>query len=386
MKTALITLLVLLQTPSFSQALNSAQTAQIKNAKQGSVVILENFLSEKIPSLNYTKTVLPGPQFVISDDPEYIRVPEGVVLRERVEPGTVRVYMYNVNGIKEPKIERRILPVIKNLSNQPMHLRMLKSASHAPTANYFLTAKKTLAAFLAAKEEKQLITVAAGSSFTIDPAYEEYIVKYDELAHGIYEFVIDQPGEINILQTDLKTSGAEAVKKNIPLHPVNGKNAGRGTFGVSNYLIRVNDTIGADANSQALILADGKTDPWVTGTEGVLRNASTLAGNYGVMYDIELKWKPNNYKYLALITWNARAGDNKWCGGMANAMEVSGGKFPGGVIQLPADVLRTKGAPEAILIQLFEAENNNAVQTIKLKYSPPGASCLPTPLIFVPVR
>jgi hypothetical protein len=70
---------------------------------------------------------------------------------------------------------------------------------------------------------------------------------------------------------------------------------------------------------------------------------------------------------------------------MANSMVVGAGKFKEGIIQLPSDQLRTKGAPEAILIQVFPPAKSGEVQTIMLTYSPPGASCLPTPLIFIPI-
>ena len=103
------------------------------------------------------------------------------------------------------------------------------------------------------------------------------------------------------------------------------------------------------------------------------------------MYNMELKWKSSDGKGLALVTWNARAGDNKWCGGMAAAMVVSKGKFAEGIVQVPSDSLRTRGKPEAVLVQVFLPEKTGEVQTIRLTYSPPGASCLPTPLLFIPV-
>jgi hypothetical protein len=70
---------------------------------------------------------------------------------------------------------------------------------------------------------------------------------------------------------------------------------------------------------------------------------------------------------------------------MANSMVVSKGKFKGGIIQLPSDQLRTKGAHEAVLIQIFPPGKEGEIQTINLIYSPPGASCLPTPLVFIPI-
>ncbi len=135
----------------------------------------------------------------------------------------------------------------------------------------------------------------------------------------------------------------------------------------------------------SLVVADGKLDPWIVGTEGSTGKVIQNAGNYGVMYHIDMKWKSTDGKGLALVTWNSRAGDNQWCGGMANTMIVSKGRFKEGVVQLPSEELRVKAAPDAILIQVFQPDPSKEVQDIKLTYSPPGASCLPTPLIFVPV-
>jgi hypothetical protein len=102
------------------------------------------------------------------------------------------------------------------------------------------------------------------------------------------------------------------------------------------------------------------------------------------MYNIEMNWESTNGKGLALVTWNARSG-GQWCGGMANVMRVSKGKFNEGIMQIPSDKLITKGYPEAVLIQVFLPDPKNKIQKIRLTYTPPGASCLPVPLIFIPV-
>lgn len=355
-------------------------------AKQGGIVWLPDFLSEKIPALRYQTMVLPGPQYLISDDPEYIRLPEAVALREAVQPGAVRLYLYNVNGVKEPqKMERKISVVLKNTGAADLHLRMLKYASPPATTNYFLAGKEGLATYFASKPENKIRTVKPGAYLSLDERLEGQIVRYDELVHGIYEFVLDGPAEISVVQTDPKTPGAVAAARVKEVATSRHSNAGRGVFGVSNYEVTLPDTLNANSPVQ-LVLADGKTDPWVKGKDAATGQQATLEGNYGVMYNVKLRWKSSNNKGLALVTWNARAGDNQWCGGMAAAMVVGGGKFAGGVVRLPSDSLRTKGAPEAVLIQVFPPGKEGAVQSIDLVYSPPGASCLPTPLVFIPVE
>lgn len=380
-------ILELMLVASNAQEVSPKIQQAITTAKQGSIVKLENFLSEKFPLIEYQKIVQPGPQFIISDDPEYIRVPEAIALQETVKPGTVRLYLYNVNGVKEPqKIDRKITAVIKNMGNQPMKLTMLNYSSQKPTTNYFLAGKNGLRDYFSEQTVKRVYTVTPGNAIPIDTQLEKNIVKYDELAHGFYEFLIDQPAQISVIQTDLKTSGPSALKRIKSVFPSKGTNAGRGLFGVSNYLIRGSDTLNTTDGVKHLIVADGVRDPWIVGMEGSSGRVISNAGNYGVMYDIELKWKSTNGKSLALVTWNSRAGDNKWCGGMANTMVVSDGKFKKGIVQLPSDDLRVKAAPDAILIQIFKPDPSKEIQDIKLTYSPPGASCLPTPLVFIPVN
>jgi len=369
-----------------AQKITPDHNKSLLQEKQGTIVQLPGFLSESIPAISYQKIVLPGPQYIISDDPEYIRVPEVVAIREAVQPGSVRLYVYNVNGIKEPqKIDRKITAVIKNTGTGDLHLRMLKFSSQKATTNYFQAGKQGLADYFASTAQNKIITIKPGQIIPIDERLEKQVVKYDELVHGIYEFVIDQPAEISVLQTDPATQGPVAAARIKEIASSRHTNAGRGLFGVSNYLVVTKDTFDTKNDPAAIVVADGKSDPWVIGKDASTGDLAKLAGNYGVMYNIEMKWKSTNGKGLALVTWNARAGDNKWCGGMANSMVVSEGKFKEGIIQLPSDGLRTKGAPEAILIQVFPPAKNGEVQTIRLTYSPPGASCLPTPLIFIPV-
>lgn len=369
-----------------AQQLTPANNTALVNTKQGAVVEIPGFLTEKFPLIGYRKIVLPGPQYLISDDPEYIRVSEGIVMKEAVEPGTVRLYMYNVNGVKEPaKIDRKITALIKNTGKAKMHIRMLKYSSQKPSTNYYLIGKQGLADYFASTPQTSIRTVNPGEAIAIDEKFEKNIIKYDELAHGFYDFLIDQPGEVSILQTDPSTPGPKALKRIKKVEPSSHVNAGAGIFGVSNYRVIANDVLDTKNGTASLVVADGDTDKWVVGKDSRTGVVAELAGNYGVMYNIEMKWKSSDGKGLALVTWNSRSKNGQWCGGMANTMVVSKGKFDQGIIQLPSDRLITTGDPEAILIQVFPPNENGREQTIKLTYSPPGASCLPTPLVFIPV-
>lgn len=373
-------------TMSFAQEKLNTVSKVLSSAKRGEVVVLDNFLRTDFPKIEYLQQIVPGPQFLIADDPEYIRIPEAIAMQEVVQPGAVRLYVYNVNGVREPEhMPRKITAVIKNMGKEEMHLRMLKYSSQKPSTNYFHIGKNGLQDYFDSEVQNYIRTIQPGEVLPIDDKLEDQIVTYDQLVHGIYEFVIDQPAEISVLQTSPEKTGPLAYSVIDTLIPPSGVNAGRGVFPVSDYTIISADTIHTSNGVSQMIIADGEDDPWITGTVGADKSIARNAGNYGVLYHTNIKWKSTDGKGLALITWNSRSADNQWCGGMGMTMELFDGQNNKTVVQYPSDQLVTRAAPEAIVLEIYKPDPTKEVQEIKFTYSPPGASCLPTPLILVPV-
>ncbi|GAO44071.1 hypothetical protein FPE01S_03_01110 [Flavihumibacter petaseus NBRC 106054] len=361
-------------------------SGKLVTAKPGDVVLLDGFLKESFPRISYQKKVQPGPQFIISDDPEYIRIPEAIVLQEEVSPGAVRLYVYNVNGVTVPeKMPRKISAVIKNLGHENMRIRMLKYSSQKPSTNYFQIGKQGLEDYFNSTVKQHVRTVKPGEVIAIDEKLEKQIVNYDELVHGFYEFVVDQPALVSVLQTAPQKSGPKAYPAIDTIIPFSHVNAGRGVFPVANYKITNNDIIDTKNGVSQLVVADGEDDPWIRGTIGPEKEDAKNDGNYGVLYNARLKWKSSDGKGLALITWNARSDNGQWCGGMGLTMALYDQHMQKTVRQYPLKQLITKGAPEAILIEVYKPDPTKEIQEINFTYSPPGASCLPTPLILVPV-
>lgn len=368
-----------------AQELSQDLSSALLKAEAGQLVPLPGYISQEFPNIAYDKMVLPSPQYIISDDPEYIRIPEAIAMKEKVAPGAVRLYIYNVNGVEEPKIDRMITAIIENQGDQPMHLRMLKYSSQAPTTNYYKAGKEGLADYFASKGKEKVIVIQPGEAAPIDQKLEGQIVKYNELVHGFYDFVIDQPGEVSIIQTSPTTPGPEALKTidNV-LPPSSHSGAGRGMFGISNYSIK-NKTIKDTKDGPfQLIVADGQNDPWVRGVESLTGNNAELAGNYGVLYHTEITWKSSDGRALALVTWNPRSA-NRWCKGLAASIVIKTADSEK-IVQIPSNQLVIRAAPEAAVIYVFPPASDGEQQTIEFTYSPPGASCLPMPLVFIPVE
>lgn len=378
----LSSLMLMGQTIIFAQ--ENTTDKVLSKAKQGAVVSIPEVFKMKTLDLKYKKKVVGNVQLLMSDDPEYISDTAGIALDEPVKAGTVRLYLYNVNGVVAPKkMPRRIAAVLKNTGNANMHFQMKRSATLPPSENYYDIGKMGLANFFTSKKGTVKV-IKPGESIILDPTLTKQVANYNELVHGLYEFTIDQPGEVKVLQYHPDIDEQAAIKTIRNMSASNSVNAGRGSFSPADYQVNVLDIVDTKAGVARLILADGKTDTWVKGVEYRTQRNIELAGNYGVMYDITIPWKSSDGKGLALVTWNPMSGVGQWCDGMANAMVVSNGKFKEGVVLLPSDTVAVKKSPNAIFVQYFPGQKG--VQYIHLKYSPPGASCLPTPLLLVPVK
>jgi hypothetical protein len=215
-------------------------------------------------------------------------------------------------------------------------------------------------------------------------------VTKDQLVHGFYEFEIDQPARVSVLQRDPEEVSGEVVKR-LPKLPQllpgkkNGNGAGRGIFSTCNFTVANETVIDTTNGPMQLIVADGKHEGWIRGHDGIENNDSHDAGNYGVMYKIRLKRASSDGRGLALLLCNLNA-RSQWCGRLAAAVRVSEGVFPAGVVRLPSERASFGEAEEGALIQKFPPLRIGEAGIIELVYSPPGAACIPTPLVFVPYQ
>ncbi|MBX7244589.1 MAG: hypothetical protein K1X53_03770 [Candidatus Sumerlaeaceae bacterium] len=369
--------------PQLSRELND----RIHAAAQGATIEMGDYDMEALPILNITQ-LASGPPLLFADDPEYIRVPEGAVLRERINPGPNRFYLYHCNGTTGTV--SKINAVIENLSDKPMKLRFLRYAFPGVGFDYADLGRRGIKMFLESKVqtwgEARVIPPHAIEPF--DQAAETTTVKFDQLIHGFYEFEIDQPAQITVLQTTPDTPSPVAAKRIKDLLPPRSKSgAGRGYYPYSDYTVMnaPGEIMDVADGPRQIFIADGRLDRWLTGFDSSTSTSPIqLKGNYGVLYHITLRYKSSNGKSLALLEWNART--KSGCKAMSNCTHVGPGKFPAGSVMVPSDSNVLRGGDKAVLLQVFPAPKNGEEGTIEITYTPPGASCLPTPLLLVPVE
>ncbi len=358
----------------------------LRALRPGRVAALHAVPLREFPLIPYER-IAGGPQFVFSDHPEYIGVEEGAVLRETVEPGIVRLYTYHCNGVDG--YISKITTVLENMGKSRMQWRFLRYGFAGPDTMYAAVAKSVLRQYFRSTPESQRRELGIGRGVALDDEAEGARVMFNELVHGFYEIEIDQPAGVTVLQTHPESESVEAARRldlKDVLLPTTPAGAGRGLYRTSNYKIVPPAEFVLDPadGPRQLIVADGKIDPWIQGYDSSTRKPGVLEGNYGVIYDIELTYRTSGGQGWAVLTWNARSRD-QWCEHMINVIGVNKGLFPGGFVEIPGDQVSLTGELDVSLIQLFGPIRNGETGTIRLTYTPPGASCLPTPILFIPV-
>ncbi|MCX7020527.1 MAG: copper amine oxidase [bacterium] len=355
---------------------------KLVEAHQGSTVPMGDFDMEALPILPFMQTA-GGPPFLFADDPEYIRLPEAAVLRERVNPGPVRLYLYHCNGTTNTI--RKISAVIQNLSAEPMKFRFLRYSFPGVGHDYGQLGRMGAKMFFSSLPQPAPRIIPPHAAEPLDDAVEKSQVSFNQLIHAWYEFETDQPARITIVQTDPVTSSPVAAARIRDLLPPRSRSgAGRGYYPYSEYEIHNPPGMVYDTSMGAyqIMIADGKLDRWLTGHDSSSTAPSILKGNYGVLYRIKIHRTSSDGRALALLIWNART--KSGCKAMSGCAQVDAGKFPAGTVLVPSDAQMLRGGNVASVLQVYPPLAHGCTETFEIVYTPPGASCLPTPLLLVP--
>lgn len=368
----------------------------LRDAKPGDVIQTPFTKIDHVPSLEYTHHRFHpregAVQSLLSDKPEYFRTGDGIAMQEAVHPGFVRLYVYHV---PEPTgAKKTISAVIENLSDTEMNLDFRRYSSPKPSGDYHRVACEAMAAYLGDEPPPQDIAhrrVPPRGRMVIDPKIDAAVVTKDILVHVLHEFRIDQPARITVFQRDPDADSLKVIDTLPKLprvlpgsHP---SGAGRGLFveGADQSIRTVApDTYDAAAGPRKIVVADGKTDPWITGRDSIDPSSPIEnKGNYGVMYGVKLQYKSTDARGVAVLM-TAHRPDNHWCKYTAAVIKINDGINRGGVITLPSTQKHFQNLPQAAVMQTYPPAPPGEERTIEFTYTPPGACCLPTPILLVP--
>ena len=371
-----------------AQFLSNEEMRLVQSAPQGGVVKLAELWKSQATLLAPQLNIVPvrGPQFLLSDKPEYFYTGNGVSMDEHVQPGQVRLYIYHVPfpGDK-PKI---ISAVIDNLGSNLMDLHFVRQAFPKPGTDYHLIGKTGLIQYFDSKPSKTTNHIAVGGRMIIDTAMDSTLVFRDQLVHGFYEFEITQPGRIRVFERDPDRDSLSEVDKlpSLPLElagfTANG--AGRGSYPTNNFLVTNTGGVSIETTNgpMRIILADGRRDKSVTGRDGISGTVVKNHGDYGVMYHIKLDWKSSDGRGIVLLMARTYEG-GKWCETLSAAMHVNSAYWKENTVAIPTGRVDFGKDGEMVVIQKYPPPTSRE-GVIEFDYSPPGASCLPTPMILLP--
>jgi hypothetical protein len=160
--------------------------------------------------------------------------------------------------------------------------------------------------------------------------------------------------------------------------------AGRGNFPIADLLVTLSeDRLDTADGPRQLVVADGRRDPWILGTDSIAGEVIPNKGNYGVVYRIRIRRESSDGRSLAVFMHNLYPA-SEFCRNQSSAIKISDGMHPGGVVSIPGKTTFFGGVGENVLLQTFAPLPVGESDIIEILYSPPGASCLPTPIFFVP--
>lgn len=372
-----------------SELLSQTDLEQLRNARPGQALVLQLATNRNaIPHLSVNVNAKKGTQFLFSDKPEYFPK-DGISLRENVNPGRVRLYVYHV---PEPATNGKVITaVIENTGSQEVAIKMLRRGFPKPGADYQRVAKEALTSFLTSQPDGTSRSIAPGGGLVIDPEMDGIKAYKDQLVHGFYEFDLDGPARISVFQHDPSTNSLAVLKHLSTLAArrpgyEGASGAGRGLFLAPDYEVNpVNEPIDTAGGPLRLVIADGKRDPWMRGHDAIENRSAINAGNYGALYRIRFTRTSSDGSKLALL-FSKLDVVNQWCGAVAAAVLLKQGNQPEQLIQVPADKVSLHKPGEVGVLAVLPPLPTGETEVVELIYSPPGAACLPTPLLLIPFK
>ncbi len=288
---------------------------------------------------------------VRSNSPESI-VEEGIYYQDDLS-GKIRFFLHHKNTRPNSV---KIYLLAKNNGTTPASVTVTNAGLFGPSSFVSATGKNSAANYLKSLQQNlsfDTIKIEPDRAELIMTELSDKLIPTNNVITMNADIYADQQLTFQIIVLDENND----ILRTYPfLHGVKASRDGkhiRGTFENGNRQLVVSERIGTDFSR--IIIADGKTDPFVTGVDKLSSFDETNAGNYGVVYTLVLEKLAAN---TALVL-NPRGGH--YAGAfLVNDQLVMAPEV--GILQDPneaAVLYRTGMFDEKVTIQFFPAAGSN---------------------------
>ncbi|OAT85291.1 stalk domain-containing protein [Desulfotomaculum copahuensis] len=322
-------------------------TYNLQNPIPGEPLDISRLKASQLPELSPqrqdgTRTLL------MSNSPEKITT-DGILYMDTVA-GPVRLFYHHTN---DSTVDRQVYVVAANPNSYPVNITMERQATAGP-GDPMSMGRAGTSRFL------QQNSVMPQPPIQLPPGQSINLCQADvppgQTVHGIFDLNADAPVTYYFITVSAGTTGPLFDLPLLPPDPLHT----RGTFQQCDRRLAL--TVPGGKNSR-LILADGKSDPYISGKNAADNTTVTDKGNYGVLYELDL----TSGTRVGILA-NARGGP------FAGAMRFNGQTFnvpsTDGVLANP-----DRGAMVGVLMPN---------QPARLWFMPPSGSHLPLNLLFIP--
>ncbi|MFC4597900.1 copper amine oxidase N-terminal domain-containing protein [Cohnella hongkongensis] len=293
-----------------------------------------------------------------ANSPETIRE-EGIYYEDMVS-GDVRFLLHNQNGRAKPV---KIYIILTNNNLEPATVRMGAKGMAGPNPIVSTVGRAVTGRFLESLLSPQYtyLQVPPGESRMIFQEYSDKPVKPGDVYSMFADVWMSASLDFKVVVVDADRDVMSALP-DLTILPSNDRHV-RGTFDNANRIMYVNQTLGAE-NSR-MVLADNVIDTRISGIDKTTLTPVLNAGNYGVLYTIQL----NNVLPRTAIVLSPRGGH------YAGAFTVNGEV----VYTTNTSILRNTNE----LGMLYKT--GDASESVTITFTPANGSMLPINLLFMPL-
>lgn len=335
---------------------------EVNGASRGEVISGLSELSQA--TCMPVRTCVPdsGPTLIFSDEPEYVDS-DGVLYADEVETGRYRVYVYHVNDGSQ---RRRFTAVALNQTAVPVTFTVEKLALAAPSTDFLSVGRNVAREFLDAPG-KPMVTVPPMTRVVVDGELDDLVADSGEIVHSIFQINVIGALKLSIVSVP-EAANAATLTASLGLLPNSGTHT-RGTFPLADRILMTRFPGGL---KRLRLGGDEPIDPHLSGTSYVDAMPVTLAGNFGLLYEVRVA-EPAEELFLAV---NPRAG--VWAGAASGSAGLDGN---GGYYLLPSQATSVALNSEAVSLGRYTSGIGVASKLLTA-----GGSNLPIHLVVGPLQ